>query len=399
MYLFKASVIGAWLFVAAYSGPLEAFKSLHLKINGEFANLAEGTKQNVHRTARSMNKVVAEVTKTQSKCWESSREAMCVLTWRIQKQHQHVAHSIQRAQVDTGRVLASAAGDLTQRLSLRRRPAPGSVVPGDSNTEGASARLAVAEPRASGGSGPCPLGAEVLSTVWAVCSSGDWDQITSGEGVTVFARRKQGGTRARAVSAAHGGEGGAVNDKFAVIKAVGTIDAPIEEVHKLFVDNSRVGEYNDHCHEIKDLEWVGPRTKVTWSASGKYGPFKARDFCTLVHFATLADGTQAIVSVPFNHPQAPATSRYVRSEVIMAGHFMRRDPKDPNKTAFTTITQVNPGGIAGSAGAAKIVNSLSTQGPITFVKKVELAAQQTMKQHSRQHSLDNFASKLPAKFA
>ncbi len=52
------------------------------------------------------------------------------------------------------------------------------------------------------------------------------------------------------------------------------IDAPVERVFALFLDSARVREYNDHCREIADIATLGPDTKVTWSASGRYGPFK-----------------------------------------------------------------------------------------------------------------------------
>lgn len=59
-------------------------------------------------------------------------------------------------------------------------------------------------------------------------------------------------------------------------QAVGVIDAPVERVFALFLDNARVREYNDHCVEISDIATLAPDTKVTWSASGRYGPFKVR---------------------------------------------------------------------------------------------------------------------------
>ncbi|CAN0423655.1 unnamed protein product, partial [Hapterophycus canaliculatus] len=96
------------------------------------------------------------------------------------------------------------------------------------------------------------------------------------------------------------------------------ISVPPEVVYLLFADNSRVREYNEHCREVKDLEVLSQDSKITWAASGRMGPFKARDFCTLVHFRTLSDGTLAQVSRPVEHPAAPRSSRYVRSEILLA---------------------------------------------------------------------------------
>ena len=50
--------------------------------------------------------------------------------------------------------------------------------------------------------------------------------------------------------------------KFACVKAQAVIDAPLEKVYDLFVDNSRVREYNEYCKEVRDLEWLDENTKV-----------------------------------------------------------------------------------------------------------------------------------------
>ncbi|CAM9390375.1 unnamed protein product, partial [Discosporangium mesarthrocarpum] len=63
-------------------------------------------------------------------------------------------------------------------------------------------------------------------------------------------------------------------------------------------------EYNDNCKEVEDLEYLAPTTKVTWAATPRYGPFKARDFVTIVHYRTLADGTMVVVNRPIEHDKA-----------------------------------------------------------------------------------------------
>ena len=45
----------------------------------------------------------------------------------------------------------------------------------------------------------------------------------------------------------------------------------------------RVSEYNDECAESEELPPLSHDTRLTWAASKKYGPFKARDFITRVH--------------------------------------------------------------------------------------------------------------------
>lgn len=78
-----------------------------------------------------------------------------------------------------------------------------------------------------------------------------------------------------------GVEGADVEDaskatQFACVKATAILAVPPEVVYLLFADNSRVGEYNEHCREVMDLEILSPDSKITWAASGRMGPFKVR---------------------------------------------------------------------------------------------------------------------------
>ena len=62
--------------------------------------------------------------------------------------------------------------------------------------------------------------------------------------------------------------------QFACVKATAVLSVPPEVVYLLFADNSRVGEYNEHCREVMDLEILSEDSKITWAASGRMGPFK-----------------------------------------------------------------------------------------------------------------------------
>lgn len=114
---------------------------------------------------------------------------------------------------------------------------------------------------------------------------------------------------------------------------------------------------------------------------------QARDFCTLVHFRTLSDGTLAQVSRPVEHPAAPRSSKYVRSEILLAGNFMRPVPGDPSRTEFLMVTHVNPGGAAQTRAGAMLVNSLCTSSPVNFIRRLEAAAQRLM------HEMDDSEGK------
>ena len=44
------------------------------------------------------------------------------------------------------------------------------------------------------------------------------------------------------------------------------------------------------------MENVAENTKVVWACSQGIFPFKARDFCTVVHFRQLKDGTVIVLN-------------------------------------------------------------------------------------------------------
>ena len=72
-----------------------------------------------------------------------------------------------------------------------------------------------------------------------------WQFVNLKDVVTVEKCYLPPGLFVRKVDAAKG-------SKHACIKSSGIINAPPESVFNLFLDNSRVREYNEHCIEIKD---------------------------------------------------------------------------------------------------------------------------------------------------
>ncbi|KAG5177967.1 hypothetical protein JKP88DRAFT_330860 [Tribonema minus] len=156
--------------------------------------------------------------------------------------------------------------------------------------------------------------------------------------------------------------------------ARGTLAAHAEDLFALFQSNDRVHEYNDNCADVRDLEVVSQHSKITWARSPRFGPFKARDFVTVVSYTTLADGTLAVVNRPVNHAAAPATKDYVRAEILIATNMMRANAHDPRKTDFVTVAHVNPGGVADSTLGANVVNMLCAQAPLKLLQALERAA-------------------------
>ena len=47
---------------------------------------------------------------------------------------------------------------------------------------------------------------------------------------------------------------------------------------------------------IRDVETFGPDTKIVWIGSAPIFPFKARDFCTIIHIRKLKDGTVVVLN-------------------------------------------------------------------------------------------------------
>mmetsp|Transcript_27970 Transcript_27970/g.81873 ORF Transcript_27970/g.81873 Transcript_27970/m.81873 type:complete len:379 (-) Transcript_27970:54-1190(-) len=153
-----------------------------------------------------------------------------------------------------------------------------------------------------------------------------------------------------------------------VVLASGVLDVSADVVFDILKDNRYVSEYNENCKVVMDLEKIDQDTKVTWAATNRFGPFKARDFCTLIHFKTV-DYTKVVVNFAVQHPRAPPSDSYVRSEILLAATILRSRPD--GKTELTTVTCINPGGAADSRAGAVVMNSLSTNTPATFIRRLE----------------------------
>lgn len=94
---------------------------------------------------------------------------------------------------------------------------------------------------------------ENVANMMRVIDSDGWTPVvTNTEGshpITVWKKNLPPGT--------HGDLNDAANDvaaeKFACIKASAVVCASPREVYKLFLDNERVNEYNEHCHQVGSL--------------------------------------------------------------------------------------------------------------------------------------------------
>jgi len=212
---------------------------------------------------------------------------------------------------------------------------------------------------------------QVLQNVQYALRQDDlWELINEHDGVKVW-RTFENIKKTQSASSSP-----ATND-VAVIRSEAILNSSPQKVFQLLMDNSRVHEYNENCVELYDIEYLNSNTKINWCATGKFGPFKARDFVTVVHFRELegeSNGGYVSLAANIEHSKLPPTSSYVRSQIQLAATFMMPVPGQPNKTKFVQVTQVGQlGGVADSRMAKKITQNLAEKAPVDFVKKFDKA--------------------------
>jgi hypothetical protein len=156
---------------------------------------------------------------------------------------------------------------------------------------------------------------DLVSKVLKICDNAEWTPISNDDGIKVW-------RTSLPPDLAVGGQPLGKTSQFYAIMAQGILDAPPHQVHTYFIDNSRVREYNEYCKEIKDLEQIDANTKITWSASGKVGPFKERDFVTRVHYRTLPDG---LASFPPPRPASSLPGTALPLQLDVRAHTQPRD--------------------------------------------------------------------------
>jgi len=57
---------------------------------------------------------------------------------------------------------------------------------------------------------------------------------------------------------------------------------------------------------------------------------------------------------------------------------MKPHPSDPNKTLLVTLTHINPGGSVDNKAGAMMMNMLAANSPVSFIRRVEVAAKRSM---------------------
>ena len=160
------------------------------------------------------------------------------------------------------------------------------------------------------------------------------------------------------------------NEKHACVLAKGIIDAPPDKVYALFADAKRAKEFNEFCDECVDVARLDDQTKVSWSATKNFGPFRPRDFVTLCHFTKMKGGARCVVNRATTHPLRPVTEKYARGAILLAANVV--EPAPHGRTLLTLLTQIDP--CIDSAVGTKMNNALVVRSPGAFFTAVEKAA-------------------------
>lgn len=145
---------------------------------------------------------------------------------------------------------------------------------------------------------------DLMEKLFKIANESDWEEVRRLDSIRISRKKLPAGVT-------FGGGDAKRGEKFYVVKVTATIDAPAEKLFNLFLDNSRVPEYNEHCRQLRDLEQIGKNTKISHSVTGRFagGLLKARDFVARVHHRTLRDGTYVVLNSPEVHEDAEKTSQ------------------------------------------------------------------------------------------
>jgi len=208
-----------------------------------------------------------------------------------------------------------------------------------------------------------------------------WEQFASKSGVTVWRRDSSDiklGSFPDEVGPPRSEDKKA--GKFLCVRAAGTIDAPVDDVYRLFLTNEYVYRYNNICQECLDLGWLDRATKLTWSSSKRMGPIHSRDFVTRCHYRKLRDGSVVMATMSEQLPceeqrRSGRSASYCRMDVTIGGYLLRPSA-DGKQTEFNMISLANPGGVLDSPVGAKLSNWVCATGPVNFVNSIRQILQE-----------------------
>eukprot|EP01035_Chromulina_nebulosa_P022398 gene22398-29002_t len=228
-----------------------------------------------------------------------------------------------------------------------------------------------------------------------------WSLVANKGNITVERKFLKAGSFVNKDDADKGG-------KHACVKSSAIINGKPEDIFNLFLDIHRIHEYNEHVSSVKDVHYFKTNrkfivlesndrnssaytsekksdfalglnsdtdsSKMSYATGYRMGPFKARDFLSIVNFVKFPDNSYVILNRPAYFSKLQPNKKYVRATILLAGNII--EPYGDNKSLLTLIAHVNPGGGADTSAGAWIINKLCALGPPKFIKAVEKALNQ-----------------------
>lgn len=130
------------------------------------------------------------------------------------------------------------------------------------------------------------------------------------------------------------------------VKAHTIINARAESVAQLLMDSSKAHLLNRYCDGRTDIEMIGNDTKIVWNRTKLPYAFKPYDFCSLMHAHRTTRGRAImLISQGVEHDDVKLHKDFSRSEIYFGVNVLVPLPHDPEKTLFTTISQVRYAGV------------------------------------------------------
>lgn len=204
---------------------------------------------------------------------------------------------------------------------------------------------------------------ETLIDLVSPQSSSKWQSLFERNGVTAFKR-----------------PGSVV-----CIRADSLLPLSLIDIFSLLVNDSKQKEVDMSIKSTKRLKNFSDNTSLMYTRYKQVWPLTVRDFCNLVHWRLLADGTVVIAAFSEKFEDlCPLEDGILRGELILGGYVLRQTPKG---TQCHYIIQVD----LKSTLPAPVINLLSSTQPMNLAN-IRAHLESTVQTTSR-HSILSRSSK------
>lgn len=150
-----------------------------------------------------------------------------------------------------------------------------------------------------------------------------WEALDTEDGIEVFRREVPG-------------------SPLVAFKGVTTIDAPLDKILWVLVDNEHKTEWVDMCSESRVLEQVNEHEFVIYQRFSLPWYLSDRDYVYSGRAVREADGSVRLLLQSCEHPDAPETVG-VRGRLVESCYVLM--PLGPNRTRLSVEIQTDPCGM------------------------------------------------------